>query len=212
MEDALLKLFSVASEPLLPTPSPPAAENLQSIIDDGDSLYEMLSLKNGWYAFESALHLFPLGYKNGILDLAAWNSDALWKSEYRGMAENCLCFAEDLFGMQFCVKDRKISTFDPETGETTFFANRFGEWAERILEEYSLHTGYLLGHAWQSQNRPLKEGERLLPKIPFIFQGPYSLENLYASDSVKGMRFRATIALQIRELPDGSKIKLKMVR
>ncbi|MGD9644213.1 MAG: hypothetical protein AB7U73_00785 [Pirellulales bacterium] len=40
--------------------------------------------------------------------------------------------------------------------------------------------------------------------------GDYVLENLYALDDVKGMRFRASIANQIRDLPDGTKIRFRI--
>lgn len=36
------------------------------------------------------------------------------------------------------------------------------------------------------------------------------LDNLYLADAVEGMRFRADIASQIKELPDGAQIILNI--
>lgn len=212
MTDPVLQLLSIASEPIL---TPPVARELCTLNSVGSQnilLYRMLSTKNGCYAFESALHLFPLGRKDGILDLETWNSGALWRSEYKDLTEGCFFFSEDVFGVQFCFRQESILTFDPETGRTEPFALNLHDWAGKLLADYSLHTGYALAHEWQKQNRPLKASERLLPKTPFVLGGAYAVENLYASGCVEGMKFRAGIALQLRDLPDGSKVRLRVKR
>jgi hypothetical protein len=157
-----------------------------------------------------SLHAFPLGRREGILDLSLWNSASLWRSDYGSLAHGCLFFAEDAFGVQFCFKNERVQTFDPETGQTQEFATSLGDWATRILEDYQVHTGYPLAHEWQKTHRRLKEGERLLPKMPFILRGAYALDNLYVLDSVKGMKYRASIAKQLRDVPDGSKVKIRI--
>lgn len=180
----------------------------------GDSsvneLQKLLEKKNGIYAFESALHIFPSNCSNEI-DLETWNRPDCWKEEYDADLEEYLFFAEDAFGGQFAISNNVIFRFDPETGELEHFANSIEEWASKILEDYDFETGYSLASEWQKINRPLKKGERLLPKIPFVLGGEYNIENLYASDAVEGMRFRASIARQIRDLPDGAQVKLEIV-
>jgi hypothetical protein len=41
--------------------------------------------------------------------------------------------------------------------------------------------------------------------------GKFSVQNLYALASVKAMRMRGSIAIQIKDLPDGGKIRFKIV-
>ena len=212
MDDHLLRLLSVASEPILTPPHSRELESLSFLGEQITGLEEMLALKNGWYAFESSLHGFPLGAKSGVMDLRTWNSNDLWRNHYKYLDDGCFFFAEDVFGVQFCFLREKIHTFDPETGTTQNFANNLGEWSKKILDDFNLHTGYPLAHEWQSEHGPLKPGERLLPKIPFVLQGSYTIENLYSMDAVEGMKFRASIATQIQQLPDGSKVRLKIVR
>lgn len=171
----------------------------------------MCKMKNGFYCFESALHVFPVGSDAETMSLQEWNSDRLWRAEYVDLAAGCLFFAEDIFGVQFCFKHKAIQSFDPETGATTPFAEDLEDWARLILRDYDLYTGYGIAHAWQRSHGLLRAGYRLVPKIPFVMKGPFSLENLYELEAVKSMRFRASIALQIRNLPDGSRIHFKIV-
>jgi len=72
-------------------------------------------------------------------------------------------------------------------------------------------TGWRLAHEWQAVHGPLPQGKRLMPKIPFFLGGQYTLDNLWAGNSIEGMRFKADLALQTRNLPEGTKIRLKVV-
>ena len=176
-----------------------------------DELLEMLSTRNGFYALESALHIFPSHSTESDIGLDEWNSESLWRSEYKEMLGNCLFFAEDLFGSQFCIKDNKVFTFDPETGEFEYLAENIEGWAQAIIEDYNALTGYPLAHEWQQNNGVLPSNKRLLPRIPFVAGGEFTLENLYLGSSVEGMQFRASIANQIKDLPNGAQIQFNVV-
>lgn len=119
-------------------------------------------------------------------------------------------FAEDIFGNQFCVKDDKIYLFDAETSDFEFVANNLEHWAELILAEYDVFTGYKIAHQWQIENGAIPPSYRLVPRIPFVLGGEFSLDNLYLCSSVESMRSRANIANQILDLPDGMKIQIKV--
>lgn len=64
---------------------------------------------------------------------------------------------------------------------------------------------------WQEQNGQLPVKKRLLPKIPFVVGGEFVLDNLHLVDAVEGMKFRADIASQIKDLPDGAQIKFDII-
>jgi hypothetical protein len=174
-------------------------------------LVDFLRLANGLYAFESALLVRPLMKMAAPLGIVEWNSPVLWRQEYEADLTNILFFAEDVFGGQFCIAGDKIQVFDPETGQLRELASSLEEWARLVLvEQFNYLTGYTLAHSWQTENRPLEPGYRLLPKVPFICEGKFANENLYMLEEVEGMRFRATIANQIRDIPDGSKVIFKL--
>jgi hypothetical protein len=46
-----------------------------------------------------------------------------------------------------------------------------------------------------------------LPKKSFVVGGEFEIGNLYDLDEVEGMRFRASLAIQIRDLPNGAKVR-----
>ncbi len=174
-------------------------------------LINLLNKKNGFYGFESALHVFPfetVGNDIGVLD---WNESGLWIDFYDDLARDAIFFAEDVFGGQFCIKQNGIYSFEPETGSFEYLANDIDEWCKTILEEYSVLTGYPLANAWQNTHGSIPAGYRLVPKIPFVVGGGYEIDNLYLEKSVVAMKARANIALQIRDVPDGGSIKLNLV-
>lgn len=175
-----------------------------------DQLLGMLFQCNGFYALENALHVFPTHSSRQEIGLCDWNENALWRSAYKGLADGCLFFAEDVFGGQFCIKDNKVCIFDPETGALEYLADDIESWVKILLSDYEALTGYPLAHQWQKKNGQLPTGKRLLPKVPFVLGGEFVLDNLYLADAVEGMRFRADIASQIKDLPDGAQIKFNI--
>ncbi|QGZ43375.1 SMI1/KNR4 family protein [Pseudoduganella flava] len=171
----------------------------------------MLGLKNGFYAFESALHVFPAGEGLGTTGVQEWNSRSLWRHSYGKLVDGMFFFAEDIFGGQFCVKDGAIYGFDPETADVTLIGQDLEEWAQAVLDDYDLQTGYSIAQEWQLQNGPLSPSDRLMPKIPFVLGGAFDISNLVAIERARGMRTRGNLATQIHDLPDGSQIRFDIV-
>lgn len=171
-----------------------------------DMLGPLYTLRNGCYAYGNALHVYPIR-SDHHLDVVRWNDPSLWKFEYGDMAEGILCFAEDVFGGQFCVAGQAICCFDPETGEVRPFARSIDEWAGKILRDPDVVLGYSLALDWQERHGAIIEGSRLIPKRPFIFEGEYSSENLYMGDAAQSMGARGWVANGIRDLPDGTQFQ-----
>lgn len=211
MSRALEKLLSASSSPLV-SESPRLDQMLRTRAGRmAGELEALLSRRNGFYAFESALHVFPAVVDGYERSLCAWNDQALWVSAYGGLADDFLFFAEDVFGGQFAIKENEVWTFDPETGEAEPLASSLEGWAQALAEDYETLTGYPLAHEWQSNHGALRPGERLVPKTPFVLGGEFDVANLHALDAVKGMLFRASLAVQIRDLPDGAHIRLQVI-
>jgi hypothetical protein len=203
------KLLSISSEALAPKPSAfPAFLHPYAL---GTELFHMLEQKNGFYAFEFALHTFPLT-SDPETGLEAWNADSLWRSEYQDLTDGLLFFAEDILQDQFCLSKRQkgVLRFYAETGQIAFMADSIEAWAGVILRNYETETGWPLVHEWQAKNGPLPLGKRLMPKTPFFLGGEYKIENLWAGNPLEGMMFKADLALQTRDLPEGAKVKLKV--
>jgi hypothetical protein len=205
----LEKLLAIGSAPLAAKPE--SMPDLLKAYALGPELFEMLQRKNGFYSFESALHVLPITRDPGS-SLEGWNADSLWRNEYQDLARGLLFFGEDILQDQFCLplKHKGVFRFVAETGQIEFFADSVEKWAQRILADYRAETGWPLAQEWQQKNGPLPQGQRLMPKIPFVMGGEYNIENLWAGDAVQGMRFKGDMALQIRDVPDGGAVKLNI--
>jgi len=145
------KLLSISSEPL--TPAPQANPELVRDYPLGSELLRLLGRKNGFYTFESALHVFPLTSEsvNG-LSLAEWNSETLWRNDYGGLTLGLLFFAEDILQNQFCLSSSGVIRFEAETGGTRLMADSLENWAEIILRNYDDETGWKFASRWQAAN------------------------------------------------------------
>lgn len=177
----------------------------------GNELEDLLNVKNGFFAFESALRVFPSLTSENSIGLVDWNADSLWRKDYSGFTDGALFFAEDIFGGQFCIKNNVICSFDPETGAFEEMASNFESWVQELLSDYNVWTGYSLAHEWQEAYGSLPNDMRLMPKVPFVCGGAFELDNLSAIKAVSGMRTRANLACQIANLPDGAQIEFKII-
>ncbi len=209
MTKSIKKLCSISSEPLSAT-LPPENTDICKVGLINKEIVNLLRIKNGFYAFEYSLHVFPFTDEK-LMSIQRWNSFDLWRNEYQELAENMLFFAEDAFGNQFCVHNQQICAFDAETGQTKIIASSLEKWAEVILSDYNLLTGYPLMHEWQAFNGPIPQTHRLVPKTPFVLGGEYSIKNLCSINSVIGMKSRGNLARQIKNCPDGTQIKFELL-
>ena len=200
----LRRLLSLGSAPLAAGPLDGLPEGRH-----GDDLAEVLSLRNGFVAFESALLVRGAG--DGPHDLASWNAYPGWRGSYSGLADGIFFFAEDIFGGQFGLTEVAVVAFDPETGDRQVLAPDLESWAQGLLVDYASMTGFPLGHAWQQRFGALPMGRRLIPKTPFVLGGDFEVDNLYSVDAVVGMQVRAELAVQIRDLPDGAQVSYRVV-
>ncbi|MDF7675119.1 hypothetical protein PT277_05050 [Acetobacteraceae bacterium ESL0709] len=201
------KLLSLSSKELS---SSGCAMNCEKLFNSSLSaeLDMLLTEKNGFYSFESALHVFPYDTTENEIGLVDWNNTKLWISSYGDMAIDALYFAEDIFGGQFCLKRDGVYYFDPETAKFDIVAPDINNWCKLLLSDYEVMTGYPIAHEWQISYGVIPRGARLVPKIPFVAGGAYELDNLYVCSSWESLKARAYIAEQIRTVPDGSKIKI----
>lgn len=213
MNEAIDELVRIAGDALRPSASGSGALPAQASDGILAGLVRLLDRKNGFYAFEGALHVFAFSAERDgpEVDGRRWNEPGLWINDYRGMADGCLFFAEDVFGGQFAARDGEVVRFDPETGEVEPLAKDVDAWAAIVLDDRDYQTGWSLAWEWRIAHGPLSRSSRLLPCMPFVLGGGYEVGNLHASEAVAGMKARANIAVQIRDLPDGTPIELEIV-
>jgi hypothetical protein len=178
----------------------------------GQQLFGLLKSRNGFYAFEQALHVFPVSC-SGLpvdYDLETWNSPGLWRGEYADLAEGLLFFAEDIFQDQFCLSAAGVLRFKAETGRAEVMGDSVEHWARRVLSRHREETGWPFAREWQARNGPLPRGKRLMPITPFFLGGAFEIGNLWAGDALQGMRAKGDLAVQTKSLPEGTVVKLRV--
>jgi len=200
------KLISLGGDSICQGPAFFKTNLFYSLGDLGRELANLLQQKNGFYAFESALHVFPACQKNGVMDLEKWNDPSLWTKHYENMASGTVFFAEVICGDQFGIRRKEIVRFEAETGLMEPIALSLEEWASVVLNDYNYQTGYPLARNWQQVHGPLAPGERLVAIRPFVLGGDFDVANLFALDAVKAMHYHGDIAIRIRDVPNGTKI------
>ena len=212
MSEKLSRLLSISSAAIA---APLHSEAIHKLTGGNSARLEqelcsLLADKNGFFAFGSSLLVRPLDYECQPLGVLQWNHSSVWRTGYELNLGESVFFSEDVFGVQFCIRDNSVQSFDPETGRFTQVAETLEDWARWILENHRVKTGWPLAHQWQKKHGPLPIGMRLLPKVPFVCGGQFSVENLYALKDADGMRFRASIANQLADVPDGTEIVFKI--
>jgi hypothetical protein len=209
MSGALQQLLRISSGPIAEgTPAIEFLESTRSSALDSE-LAALLSERNGFFAFESALRVFPAQTVPESYGLADWNAADLWKMSYGGSADLALCFAEDIFGNQFALRHNRIVLFNVETGELDEFSASIEEWAASLLGDYDFTVGHTFARDWQKSNGVLPGRHRLCPITPFVAGGEYVLENLSEMDGAKLMQTLGEFAQVIRGQADGSRLQLK---
>ncbi len=204
--------MSQAIERLVAASGGPLGPGVQDADGVPAELVPLLERSNGFYAFESALHVYPSrSAVAGRVTLSEWNAPATWRESYRDLVDaSAYFFAEDIFGNQFALIEGNFVGFEPETGEIEVLASSAQDWAAAIVADWRQLTGFVTAHDWQVANGGVAEGQRLLPRQPFVLGGEFSVDNLQSVSAAIGMQVRAELALQIRDLPDGSKIKYRL--
>jgi hypothetical protein len=206
MSDAISQLLALAGPPLSvarPAPLPPPSERLRG------ELAGLLAQRNGFVAFEASLRVFADGPVTDGCDLSTWNAPSLWRAHYDGLADGLTYFGEDIFGTQFALDEAagQVVVFDPETGARDPLARSIEGWARAVLDDPAVLTGHPLAHEWQVKHGPLPLTHRLVPTVPFVLGGEFTISNLHPLEATTGMRLRGELAVQLRDLPDGTPIR-----
>ena len=191
-----------------------AKDVVRELGDAYDALASLLEARNGLYAFHRALHVFPLhsnGQEQGLIE---WNVPTVWRVGYPYPPASGVFFAENIFGSPFWTEGRHVCLMEDETGELNVYADSLEEWLYRVLNEDDAEIGTNLARNWSAAHAELLCGQRLAPKTPFLLQeqgSELALSSFYAANTLQLMRFRGDLATRLKDIPDGTKIQVKVI-
>ncbi len=173
------------------------------------SYMQLMSEKNGFFCFESAFLVYPDTCVRNICGALEWNQEFNWLAHYGVCSTDYIVFAENVFSEQFVISKRGVERFNPEDGEFELIADSFESFADKLLDDFDVHTGWSVARDWQNENQPLKQGYRLIPSRPFILGGEYVSTEMKEIDMVSAMKKNISLYNQTRTTPDGASVTIK---
>jgi len=190
-------------------PFEPVLKMIREFPSADDEYKECIS-RGEMYAFCKSLRIFGLTNESKARNILKWNSPDTWKSEYQGFFTDVWSFAEDVFGFQYLFDHKGVVQLNIETGELQFLCKTFSEWMRLILKETKFYTGYPIAKKWNKAHPDeIISGQyHLCPVVPFICKGSYEIDNLFLMKAQENLQVKAQIAQQIKNVPDGTKIKI----
>jgi hypothetical protein len=177
------------------------------LVDQGHR--DFLAAHDGLIAWGGGLRCFGVTSR-ALPDIASWNSADGWRSAYRNLADGLFAFAEDVFGNQFCYEGPRVVRLQAETGYRESMADSLEKWAQAILSDPDKELGLWLLREWRSAGNTVQPSEHLCPKVPFVTGGPFETSNLYVLDRQESMVFKGDFAWQIKDVPTGGKIRMRV--
>ncbi|MBL4697418.1 MAG: hypothetical protein JKX70_01150 [Phycisphaerales bacterium] len=170
-------------------------------------MYELFKPLDGFYAFNRALLVRPLGNVRGVKNISDWNEQELWKSNYGSVLSGMTIFAEDVVGYSFVLdQEGRVLLFDPELGSLESYAISTEEWAAKIMADPE-EVGRGLSQRWTQENGPIKIGSRLAPLIPYMFKESDGLGNIEVPELVLS-QYRGKLYQQLKGIPDGEAVQI----
>lgn len=176
-------------------------------------LLSLLERRNGFFAFGSALHVFPAGPVSGSRDLARWNAADLWRQAFGAADPGMLFFAENVLGEQFALGDEGVFRWDPETLESSRVGADLDEWAGAMMADPDGQAGRALAQRWEAAHGPLPAGWRIRPRFLLFAWREIdysSLDSYAAADAVELMLACADLGRQLRRLPEGERVRIRV--
>ncbi|QPB41637.1 hypothetical protein [Rodentibacter haemolyticus] len=191
----LNKLIKISSKSLYP---------MYSINEQYIKLKDLFSYKNGFVAFEGCLRILPLVDIENERTIYSWNKFLNFETkEY-------IFFGDNVLGDGFCTYKNLFYKYDFESGDLEFMGNTLEDFSKELIINYNYYTGYSIAKQWMETQSVVSFNDVLMPKIPFILGGEYSINNLYMSNIYESIQLKQYIYNKTKESEDGEKIKLTL--
>lgn len=168
-------------------------------------LVRILSGANGFILHDGALHVRGASITPDWHSLrVALHGPTAFHTLYESVHTTDIPFAQDQFGDQFVFRDGRVFRLSSETGDVQPLANSLEEFFCRVAADIEGFLNASLGHGVQP-------GQLLLAFPPFVSQESSAGTSLKALSAGEVIEFHADLARQIRDLPDGGRVEIKVV-
>lgn len=166
-------------------------------------LFELLLELNGFIVAGGTLHLRGACFVPEWHSLrAAWNGEEAFHQLYAEVLPADIPFAQDCFGDQFLLREGAVLRLFAETGEMEEIAGSLDDFLSAAQDDIE---GYL-----NVQPAELAPGQLTLAYPPFCVEESESEVGLSKLPAIEVIRFHATVAKQLRGVPEGARIKFNV--
>ena len=181
-------------------------EDVEILPDVPVDLARILGDTNGFILHEGALHV------RGACLTPEWHSlRAAWRGPkaihilYKDVQPSDIPFAQDQLGDQLLIRENAVHRLSAETGELERIADNIQDFFGRVSSDIEgfLHVG--LSHG-------MEPGQLLQASPPFCLQESGAASSLSTVPASELILFHADLARQIRDVPDGERVVLKIKR
>jgi hypothetical protein len=171
-----------------------------------------LRARNGCVAYRGAVHV-----RGACLD-PAWHSlraacegPTAFPVLYPALSPDDVPFAEELFGDQFILRDGRVLRLTAETGDLEGTAESVEAWFEQLLEDVAGLLGYEPSAALARVGGKLGAGQLVSVFPPLVVDAGEQPRSFRAIDALDCRGALAAFARQIRDLPDGAPVEIKVI-
>jgi hypothetical protein len=180
-------------------------EDVEILRELPQELFRVLSEVNGFILHEGALHV------RGACSNPEWHSlRAAWQGPnsfhvlYPDVRKTDIPFAQDQVGDQFLLRDGAVFRLFAETGEIEPLCESLRKFFDRVRNDIETFLNAGLQHK-------LEPGQLLHAFPPFCFDNEGKDVSLAPIPAQQLISLHADLARQIRDVPDGGQIKIKVV-
>ena len=197
-------------------PPPFAAEIAEAVLGPSGAQLtphrRLLELANGAFLHGHALHLFGACAGPPWHSLSAWNAPDGWRRGYGSDTDGLTFFAEDAFGDQFAYSGRggEVVSFEAELGRIIPAAPTFVDWLEEMIERPRAVLPVDVMEAQEIEHKHHRPGTQLFAYPPLCTAESREDVTIGHVDAIEAMRFRGQLALQLRAMPPGSRVKIEI--
>lgn len=173
-------------------------------------LANLLRACNGFILFDGMLHV------RGVCAVPLWHSlDHVWRGPlalsagYRSVTAADVPFAQDAFGDQFLLRGSEVWLLAAETDTVSLHSPSLSDFLEFVLTNPTEALNVELPIAPLNGAR-LAPGQliNVYPPFMFKFEGGYNMRPVPALEQIS---FLMDIVKQCRDLPEGTKVKFRVV-
>ena len=168
-----------------------------------------LQVVNGCIAYGGGLHIRGASRKPDWHSLRqAWFGEGCLSQTYAEVSDDDVPFAQDYLGDQFLLRSGSVLRLRAETGEVEDLAVDWREFLWAAAANPSDVLSLQLLQRFRGEGKSLPPGQLLSVYPPLCTKEAAGGVSLKAIPVCERIRFLADLAAQIRDLPDGSKVRM----